>query len=250
MKRVNGSSCILLGGRGALVFFILFFVTSNTQFSTCNATRWNPKWDKNIKLFYNKLLNRQLQLERKSRSSAMGSIESPIPSSGRNKKLVDVRIPDEMDLGGRAASSAFRLRKKRGSFRLRKRNQVDESMWMNYLPLSYLDTYYALGQRRTSPSVEVSSGTAAKSNTRNHPIEDEKRASFRLKKRPEDSVHWSEPGTKRASFRLKRILDSYKDLMGSSAGSSASSAFRLKKRGGLSSFRLKRIEGEESGEEY
>ena len=193
---------------------------------------------------------------------------------------------DEMDLGGRAASSAFRLRKKRGSFRLRKRNQVDESMWMNYLPLSYLDTYYALGQRRTSPSVEVSSGTAAKSNTRNHPIEDEKRASFRLKKRPEDSVHWSEPGTKRASFRLKRLLDSYKDLMGSSAGmlgnchtskkycaayyyyeisililikllllysfpgSSASSAFRLKKRGGLSSFRLKRIEGEESGEEY
>ena len=125
---------------------------------------------------------------------------------------------DEMDLGGRAASSAFRLRKKRGSFRLRKRNQVDESMWMNYLPLSYLDTYYALGQRRTSPSVEVSSGTAAKSNTRNHPIEDEKRASFRLKKRPEDSDHWSEPGTKRASFRLKRILDSYKDLMGSSAG--------------------------------
>ena len=125
---------------------------------------------------------------------------------------------DEMDLGGRAASSAFRLRKKRGSFRLRKRNQVDESMWMNYLPLSYLDTYYALGQRRTSPSVEVSSGTAAKSNTRNHPIEDEKRASFRLKKRPEDSLHWSEPGTKRASFRLKRILDSYKDLMGSSAG--------------------------------
>ena len=123
---------------------------------------------------------------------------------------------DEMDLGGRAASSAFRLRKKRGSFRLRKRNQVDESMWMNYLPLSYLDTYYALGQRRTSPSVEVSSGTAAKSNTRNHPIEDEKRASFRLKKRPEHS--WSEPGTKRASFRLKRILDSYKDLMGSSAG--------------------------------
>ena len=125
---------------------------------------------------------------------------------------------DEMDLGGRAASSAFRLRKKRGSFRLRKRNQVDESMWMNYLPLSYLDTYYALGQRRFSPSKEVSSGTAAKSNTRNHPIEDEKRASFRLKKRPEDSVHGSEPGTKRASFRLKRILDSYKDLMGSSAG--------------------------------
>ena len=125
---------------------------------------------------------------------------------------------DEMDLGGRAASSAFRLRKKRGSFRLRKRNQVDESMWMNYLPLSYLDTYYALGQRRFSPSKEVSSGMAATSNTRNHPIEDEKRASFRLKKRPEDSVHWSEPGTKRASFRLKRILDSYKDLMGSSAG--------------------------------
>ena len=125
---------------------------------------------------------------------------------------------DEMDLGGRAASSAFRLRKKRGSFRLRKRNQVDESMWMNYLPLSYLDTYYALGQRRFSPSKEVSSGTAAKSNSRNNPIEDEKRASFRLKKRPEDSVHWSEPGTKRASFRLKRILDSYKDLMGSSAG--------------------------------
>ena len=189
---------------------------------------------------------------------------------------------DEMDLGGRAASSAFRLRKKRGSFRLRKRNQVDESMWMNYLPLSYLDTYYALGQRRFSPSKEVSSGTAAKSNSRNNPIEDEKRASFRLKKRPEDSVHWSEPGTKRASFRLKRILDSYKDLMGSTAGmlincytlkrdydynisilifikflhlysfegSSASSAFRLKKRGGLSSFRLKRIDGEESGEEY
>ena len=55
MRRVNGSSCILL--RGTLTILLLF-VSSNQY---CHATRWHPAWDKNVKLFYNKLLNREVQ---------------------------------------------------------------------------------------------------------------------------------------------------------------------------------------------
>ena len=79
---------------------------------------------------------------------------------------------------------------------------------MKYLPLSYFDTYYALGNGRDrlgSPSTMAQEGPI---------IEDEKRASFRLKKIPEDAADRLEPAEKRASFRLKRILDSYKDLWG------------------------------------
>ena len=68
MKRVNGSSCILLYG----TFLFLIFLLSSTQFSEINATRWHPDWNKSIKLFYNKLLNRQLQLQQQTKSRRSG----------------------------------------------------------------------------------------------------------------------------------------------------------------------------------
>lgn len=97
-------------------------------------------------------------------------------------------------LGGHAATSAFRLRrKKRGSFRLKKE-----------MPLSYLDYYYALGNRGQDYLDEDNDEAL---------FEEEKRGSFRLKKNQQH------PGPvladKRASFRLKRILDNYGDLIGS-----------------------------------
>ena len=184
---------------------------------------------------------------------------------------------DGMVLGRHSTSTrAFRLRKKRGSFRLRKKD-------MNYIPLSYLDTYYALGKQRSFPYYESSAGLPRppieyhNRTPDDDMIEQGKRASFRLKKIPKNSGQiWSEPrSAKRASFRLKRILDSYKDLLGSPSGSatrlphliiyysinkkenlpfqtiqtdiylffigsSSTSAFRLRKRDGLSSFRLKK----------
>ena len=126
-----------------------------------------------------------------------------------------------MVLGRHSTSTrAFRLRKKRGSFRLRKKD-------MNYIPLSYLDTYYALGKQRSFPYYESSAGLPRppieyhNRTPDDDMIEEGKRASFRLKKIPKNSGQiWSEPrSAKRASFRLKRILDSYKDLLGSPSGS-------------------------------
>ena len=128
---------------------------------------------------------------------------------------------DGMVLGRHSTSTrAFRLRKKRGSFRLRKKD-------MNYIPLSYLDTYYALGKQRSFPYYESSAGLPRppieyhNRTPDDDMIEEGKRASFRLKKIPKNSGQiWSEPrSAKRASFRLKRILDSYKDLLGSPSGS-------------------------------
>lgn len=58
----RASSCILL--RGSLA--ILLLIVASTQY--CHATRWHPAWDKNIKLFYNKLLNRELQSQHQSKS--------------------------------------------------------------------------------------------------------------------------------------------------------------------------------------
>ena len=117
-------------------------------------------------------------------------------------------------------SSAFRLRKKRGSFRLRKRDpRADNLISMNYLPLSYLDTYYALGKRRDHRSDEVSPIIPTTLHDSDDIFEEEKRASFRLKKIPQNAVNRSAHGAKRASFRLKRILDNYKDLLGSPSGS-------------------------------
>ena len=119
-------------------------------------------------------------------------------------------------------SSAFRLRKKRGSFRLRKRDPAPTSFRdtysMNYLPLSYLDTYYALGKRRNHLNDEVSPIIPTTLHDGEDIMEEEKRASFRLKKIPQNAVNRSAHGAKRASFRLKRILDNYKDLLGSPSG--------------------------------
>jgi len=244
MKRVNGSSCILLYG----TFLFLIFLLSSTQFSEINATRWHPDWNKSIKLFYNNLLNRQIQSQQQSKSRRSGSTEAFVPNTDRSKKLADLTSQDGIVLGGHPASSSFRLRKKRGSFRLRKRMPMlsrSVPSPMKYLPLSYFDTYYALGNGRDrlgSPSTMAQEGPI---------IEDEKRASFRLKKIPEDAADRLEPAEKRASFRLKRILDSYKDLWGNpSSGSSSTSAFRLRKRGGTSSFRLKRVNDEGLNKEY
>jgi hypothetical protein len=117
-------------------------------------------------------------------------------------------------------TSAFRLRKKRGSFRLRKRDPTaDDRISMNYLPLSYLDTYYALGKRRSHLSDEVPPLIPTTLHDGDDIIDEEKRASFRLKKIPQNAVNRSAHGAKRASFRLKRILDNYKDLLGSPSGS-------------------------------
>ena len=125
-----------------------------------------------------------------------------------------------MTLGGHSTSSAFRLRKKRGSFRLRKRDPTirEDLMSMNYLPLSYLDTYYALGKRNSHLSDEVSPILPTTLQDDGDIMEEEKRASFRLKKIPQNAVHRAAHGAKRASFRLKRILDNYKDLLGSPSG--------------------------------
>ena len=130
-----------------------------------------------------------------------------------------------MILGGHSTSTAFRLRRrKRGSFRLKKRNIGADAV----IPLSYLDHYYALGKRRNDVydegigSGRMYLGLPKTIQTARNPgdvvFEEAKRGSFRLKKIPEDSIQWSEPGPKRASFRLKRILDNYKDLLGSPSG--------------------------------
>merc|ERR1711868_356566 len=100
---------------------------------------------------------------------------------------------------------------------------------MKYLPLSYFDTYYALGNARNRLSDDIYLGSPSTMIQEDPKIEDEKRA----------------------SFRLKRILETYKDLLGQpSSGSSSTSAFRLRKRGGTSSFRLKRIPNQELNKEY
>jgi len=251
MKRVNGSSCILLYGT---FLFIVFFVSS-TQISNINATRWHPDWNKSIKLFYNKLLNRQLQSQQQTKSRRSGSTEG---FEDRSKKLADLTSPDGMVLGGHSVSSSFRLRKKRGSFRLKRVPTLADvvPLPMKYMPLSYFDTYYALGNARARRlenglSDDIYLGSPANMLQEEPTMEDEKRASFRLKKIPEDAVDRLEPFEKRASFRLKRILDSYKDLLGPpSSGSYPTSAFRLRKRGGTSSFRLKRGHDEGLNKEY
>jgi hypothetical protein len=187
-------------------------------------------------------------------SRTTGSDEFPIPPNrDRNKKLMEPTTSEGMILGGHSTSTAFRLRrKKRGSFRLKKRQVgVDGRVIM---PLSYLDTYYSLGKRNNLLTDEVRGNgriylglpkTLQHQRSGDDVFEKPKRGSFRLKKIPEDAIQWSVPGAKRASFRLKRILDNYRDLLGTpSVGSSSSSGFRLKKRGGTSSFRLKRIDEE------
>jgi len=200
MKRVNGSSCILLYGT---FLFIVFFVSS-TQISNVNATatRWHPDWNKSIKLFYNKLLNRQLQSQQQTKSRRSGSTEG---FEDRSKKLADLTSP--------------------GNARARRlENGLSDDIYL---------------------------GSSSNMLQEEPTMEDEKRASFRLKKIPEDAVDRLEPFEKRASFRLKRILDSYKDLLGPpSSGSYPTSAFRLRKRGGTSSFRLKRGHDEGLNKEY
>jgi len=193
MKRVNGSSCILLYG----TLLSVIFIVSTTQISNTNATRWHPDWNQHIKLFYNKLLNRQLQSQQQRKSRRSGSSEG---FEDRSKKLADLSSP------GNA------------------RNRLSDDIYLE------------------SPSNMVLEDPI---------IEGEKRASFRLKKIPEDAIEKLEPFEKRASFRLKRILDSYKDLFGqSSSGYQKRPAFRLRKRGGTSSFRLKRVPSEELNKEY
>merc|ERR1711899_360811 len=183
------------------IFFIVFFVSS-TQISNINATRWHPDWNKSIKLFYNKLLNRQLQSQQQTKSRRSGSTEG---FEDRSKKLADLTSP--------------------GNARARRlENGLSDDIYLG------------------SPSNMLQEEPT---------MEDEKRASFRLKKIPEDAVDRLEPFEKRASFRLKRILDSYKDLLGPpSSGSYPTSAFRLRKRGGTSSFRLKRGHDEGLNKEY
>jgi len=246
MKRVNGSSCILLFGTFSLVIFFI----STTQISNINATRWHPDWNQHIKLFYNKLLNRQLQSHQQTKSRRSGSNEG---FEDRSKKLADLSSPDGMVLGGHSVSSSFRLRKKRGSFRLKRipteAHAVPSSM--KYLPLSYFDTYYALGNARNRLSDDIYLDSPSNIIQEDPKMEEEKRASFRLKKIPQNAVDRIEPFEKRASFRLKRILETYKDLLGQpSSGPSSTSAFRLRKRGGTSSFRLKRIPNQELNKEY
>jgi hypothetical protein len=175
-------------------------------------------------------------------------------NTDRSKKLADLTSQDGINLGGHPASSSFRLTKNRGSFRLRKRMPMlsrSVPLPQKYLPLSYFDTYYALGNERNRLSDHVYLESPS-TMTQEEPItQDEKRASFRLKKIPEDAADRLEPAEKRASFRLKRILDSYKDLLGNpSSGSSSTSAFRLRKRGGTSSFRLKRVNDDGLNKEY
>ena len=126
------------------------------------------------------------------------------------------KFQDGMVLGGHSVSSSFRLRKKRGSFRLKRipteAHAVPSSM--KYLPLSYFDTYYALGNARNRLSDDIYLGSPSTMIQEDPKIEDEKRASFRLKKIPQNAVDRIEPFEKRASFRLKRILETYKDLLG------------------------------------
>jgi len=198
MKRVNGSSCILLYG----TFLSIVFFVSSTQISNINATRWHPDWNKSIKLFYNKLLNRQLQSQQQTKSRRSGSTEG---FEDRSKKLADLTSP--------------------GNARARRlENGISDDIYLGSPP----------NMLQEEPTME-----------------DEKRASFRLKKIPKDAVDRLEPFEKRASFRLKRILDSYKDLLGPpSSGSYPTSAFRLRKRGGTSSFRLKRGHDEGLNKEY
>jgi len=198
MKRVNGSSCILLYG----TFLSIVFFVSSTQISNINATRWHPDWNKSIKLFYDKLLNRQLQSQQQTKSRRSGSTEG---FEDRSKKLADLTSP--------------------GNARARRlENGLSDDIYL---------------------------GSTANMLQEEPAMEDEKRASFRLKKIPEDAVDRLEPFEKRASFRLKRILDSYKDLLGPpSSGSYPTSAFRLRKRGGTSSFRLKRGHDEGLNKEY
>ena len=126
-----------------------------------------------------------------------------------------------MVLGGHSVSSSFRLRKKRGSFRLKRVPTLADvvPLPMKYMPLSYFDTYYALGNARARRlenglSDDIYLGSSSNMLQEEPTMEDEKRASFRLKKIPEDAADRLEPFEKRASFRLKRILDSYKDLLG------------------------------------
>ena len=126
------------------------------------------------------------------------------------------KFQDGMVLGGHSVSSSFRLRKKRGSFRLKRipteAHAVSSSM--KYLPLSYIDTYYALGNARNRISDDIYLGSPSTMIQEDPKMEDEKRASFRLKKIPQNAVDRIEPFEKRASFRLKRILETYKDLLG------------------------------------
>ena len=119
-------------------------------------------------------------------------------------------------LGGHSVSSSFRLRKKRGSFRLKRIPTQTHAVPSpkKYLPLSYFDTYYALGNARNRLSDDIYLESPSNMVQEDPIIEGEKRASFRLKKIPEDAIEKLEPFEKRASFRLKRILDSYKDLFG------------------------------------
>ena len=71
------------------------------------------------------------------------------------------KFQDGMVLGGHSVSSSFRLRKKRGSFRLKRipteAHAVPSSM--KYLPLSYIDTYYALGNARNRLSDDIYLGS-------------------------------------------------------------------------------------------
>lgn len=122
-------------------------------------------------------------------------------------------------LGGHSVSSSFRLRKKRGSFRLKRIPTQAHTVPSpkKYLPLSYFDTYYALGNARNRLSDDIYLESPSNMVLEDPIIEGEKRASFRLKKIPEDAIEKLEPFEKRASFRLKRILDSYKDLFGQSS---------------------------------
>ena len=121
-----------------------------------------------------------------------------------------------MVLGGHSVSSSFRLRKKRGSFRLKRVPTLADvvPLPMKYMPLSYFDTYYALGNARNHLFDDIYLGSPSNIIQEDPKIEEEKRASFRLKKIPQNAVDRIEPFEKRASFRLKRILETYKDLLG------------------------------------
>lgn len=231
MRRVNGSSCAL----GGTLVVALLFCASICYGHATTKIRWQPKWDNNFKrLLYNNLLRGGI-LSPESKLSRRSISTGNDAGRDRDKKMMDPSSSGIL-LGGHSTTSAFRLRrKKRGSFRLKKK-----------MPLSYLDYYYALGSGGQNFLDEgLDNGLSIfnpMKTAQNEPhdeslFEEEKRGSFRLKKNQQSSS--SVFLDKRASFRLKRILDNYGSLIGSRPAGS-SSAFRLKKRGGASSFRLKR----------
>ena len=139
-------------------------------------------------------------------------------------------------LRGRS-TSAFRLRKKRDSFRLKRRLDETAGPLQQHLPLSYLDNYYSNGGKRSLPSAysyEKRGSFRLKKALPDEEGEDEqfqnestalqeKRGSFRLKK----MVQYPQPDvdygvlSKRAAFRLKRILEHYENAPGTPAGISS-----------------------------